>query len=306
MTKNNKLKTINYKLITIVGPTAAGKTELAIRLTKKFGGEIVSADSRQVYKEMDIGTGKITKKGKRGIPHYLIDIVEPNEEFNAAIFKKLAIRTIKDIQKRGKLPFLVGGTGLYIQAIVDNIEFPEVPPQKKLRERLEKKSEKELFKIYQKLDSEGSKYIDKNNKRRLIRAIEVCKMTGKPFWRQREKEESLFDILELGIKTEKEKLKERVSNRVEKMIKSGLEQEVKNLVKKYGRNIPPFQTIGYSEWKDFFKGKININEVKNLITLHTLQFAKRQMTWFKRDKKIRWVQNCQMAEKLVKNFLKKT
>lgn len=296
---------LKSKLIVILGPTASGKSALAVKLAKKFNGEIVSADSRQVYKEMDIGTGKITKKGRGGIPHYLIDIVEPNEEFNVAIFKKLAVRAIKDIQKRGKLPFLVGGTGLYIRAVVDNIEFPEVPPQKKLRERLEKKSEKELFEIYEKLDLKGSKFIEKENKRRLIRAIEVCKVTGKSFWQQRKKgAKLLFDVLEIGIKLPKEKLKERITKRVEKMFKSGLEKEVKSLVKKYGW-LPIFQTIGYQEWRDYLEGKINENEVKEKIKIHTFQFVKRQMTWFKRDKRVFWVRNYKEAEKLVKNYLGK-
>lgn len=293
------------KLIVILGPTASGKSELAIKLAKKFNGEIISADSRQVYRGMNIGTGKITKKEMSGIPHYLIDVVFPDQEFNVAIFKKLAIKAIKDIQRRGKLPFLVGGTGLYIQAVVDNIEFPKVPSQKKIREKLEKKSVKELFKIYKKLDEEGAKYIEKENKRRLIRAIEVCKITGKSFWQQRKKgAKLLFDVLEIGIKLPKEKLKEKIKIRVKKMFKLGLEKEAKYLIEEYGQ-IPSLQTIGYQEWQDFFEGKIGKEKVKELIILHTIQFAKRQMTWFKRNKKIEWIQDYREAEILIKNFLKK-
>ena len=301
------------KLIVILGPTASGKTDLAVKLAKKLalskiegfnGVEIVSADSRQIYKEMNIGTAKPTKKEREIIPHYLIDVVWPNQEFNVAIYKKLAIKAIKNILRRGKLPFLVGGTGLYIQSIVDNVEFPKVKPQKKLREKLEKKTEKELFKIYKKLDSKGAKFIERRNKRRLIRAIEVCKATGKSFWQQREKGEPLFDILEIGIKLPKEELKKRVKERVEKMFKLGLEKEVKKLVKKYGFKIPPMQTIGYQEWKDYFEGKIGKEEVKEKIKIHTLQFTKRQMTWFKREKRIKWVKNYREVERLVKNYLK--
>ena len=291
------------KLIVILGPTASGKSELAIKLAKKFNGEIISADSRQVYRGMNIGTGKITKKEMSGIPHYLINIVYPNEKFNVAIYKKLAIKAIKDIQSQGKLPFLVGGTGLYIQAVVDNIEFPKVPPQKRLREKLEKKSVRELFEIYKKIDEEGAKYIEKENKRRLIRAIEVCTITGKSFWQQRKKgAKLLFDVLEIGMKLPKRELKKRIKKRVEKMFKMGLEKEAKYLVEEYG-HIPSLQTIGYQEWQDFFEGKIGKEKVKELIILHTIQFAKRQMTWFKKGKRIHWLKNYKQAEKLAKEFL---
>ena len=302
---NSKSKLSASKLIVILGPTASGKSALAIKLAKKFNGEVVSADSRQIYKEMDIATAKPLQSQIDGIPHYLIDTVRPNQEFNAAIYKKLAVKTIKDIQKQGKLPFLVGGTGLYIQAVVDNIEFPKVPPQKKIRDELEKKSAEELFKIYKKLDSEGSRFIEKENKRRLIRAIEVCKVTKKPFWQQRKKgAEPLFDVLEIGIKLPKGELKKRVERRIKRMFKLGLEKEVKNLVKKYNW-IPPLQTIGYREWKDYFGGGTDKDEVKNLIIRHTIQYAKRQMTWFKRDKRIKWVKNPKRAERLLKIFIKK-
>jgi len=303
-TYNSKSKLSPSKLIVILGPTASGKSALAIKLAKKFNGEVVSADSRQIYKEMDIATAKPLRSQIEDIPHYLINAVRPNQEFNAAIYKKLAIKSIKDIQKKGNLPFLVGGTGLYIQAVVDNIEFPKVPPQKKLRDELEKKSAKELFKIYKKLDSEGSKFIEKKNKRRLIRAIEVCKVTGKSFWKAKKKGEPLFDVLEIGIKLSKEELKKRAERRIKIMFKLGLEKEAKNLVKRYNW-IPPLQTIGYREWKDYFDGKTDKDEVKNSIIRHTIQYAKRQMTWFKRDKRIKWVNNLKEAERLVKNFIKK-
>jgi len=290
------------KLIVILGPTAVGKTELAVKLAKKFKGEIVSTDSRQVYKEMSIGTARPTKKETEGIPYYLIDVVYPKEEFNVAIYKKLAVQKIKEIQKQEKLPFLVGGTGLYIRSVVDNIEFPKVLPQKKLREKLEKKTKKELFKVYKKLDPIGAKFIDKENKRRLIRAIEVCKITKKSFWEQRKKGEPLFVILQIGIRLPKNKLKKRIKKRTEKMFKENLEKEVKLLIKKYGW-IPSLQTIGYQEWKDYFEEKTKRDEVKEKIVLHTLQFAKRQITWFKRDKRIHWIKNYREVEKLIKKFL---
>ncbi|MFQ6050022.1 MAG: tRNA (adenosine(37)-N6)-dimethylallyltransferase MiaA, partial [Candidatus Paceibacterales bacterium] len=294
----------------ILGPTAVGKTDLAIKLAKKFNGEIISADSRQIYKGMTIGTAKPKREtGDRrqetsryvvsGIPHHLIDIIYPDENFNVAVYKKRALKVIRDIQKRGKLPFLVGGTGLYIQAIVDNIIFPKVPSRKRMRKELEAKTEKELFKIYKKLDPEGAKFIEKENKRRLIRAIEVCKVTKKSFWKQRKRGEPLFNTLQIGIKLPEKELKKRISKRVEKMFKLGLEKEAKNLIKKY-KGAYSLQTIGYQEWSDYFEDKIDKNKVKENIKLHTLQFARRQMAWFKRDKGIYWIKNYREAEKLIK------
>lgn len=293
------------KLIVILGPTASGKTDLAVKLAKKFNGEIISADSRQIYKEMNIGTAKPSKKEKKLIPHHLIDLIKPNQRFNVAIYKKLALRAIEDVKNRGKISFLVGGTGLYIKSIIDNINFPAVPAQKKLRKKMEKKTKKELFKIYRKLDPEGAKFIDKNNKRRLIRAIEVCKVTKIPFWKQREKGKNLFNTLIIGIKLPGKELEKKIKIRIEKMFRLGLEREVINLTKKYGRKISPLQTIGYQEWHDYFNKKAGRNAIKKQVILHTLQFSKRQMTWFKKDKRIKWIKNYKSAEKLINGFLKK-
>ncbi|KPJ56586.1 hypothetical protein AMJ49_04545 [Parcubacteria bacterium DG_74_2] len=293
---------IRNKLIVILGPTASGKTELAIKLAKKFSGEIVSADSRQIYKKMDIGTGKATKKQMQNIPHYLIDIINPDKEFNVTIYKKMAVKVIKDIQKRGKIPFLVGGTGLYIKAVVDNIEFPEIKPLKKLRKELESKTAKQLFETYKKIDPQGAKFIDKKNKRRLIRAIEVCKTTKKPFWEQRKKGKPLFDVLQIGIKMPKEKLKNKIEKRAAQMLKLGLEKEVNNLVKNYSWEISSIQTIGYQEFQPYFNKEITKKELQQNIILHTCQFAKRQMTWFKKDKRVKWIKNYKQAENLIKNF----
>ncbi len=296
--KNKKLP----KLIVILGSTATGKTGLATKLAKKFNGEIISADSRQIYKEMTIGTAQPTKKEMKAIPHYLIDIISPNENFNVALYKKRTLKIIKNIQEKDKVPFLVGGTGLYIQAIVDNILYPKVVQQKRLRKKLEIKDKKELFQIYKKLDPKGARFIDKKNKRRLIRAIEVCQITKKPFWDQRRKDRPLFNNLQIGIRLPKKELEKKISKRIEKMFKLGLEKEVKKLIKKYGW-IFSLQTIGYQEWNDYFKRKIEKKTVKENIKFHTLQFAKRQMTWFKRDKRIFWIKNYQEAAKLIEKFL---
>lgn len=299
------------KLIAIVGPTASGKTDLAIKLAKKFNGEIISADSRLVYKGMDIGTAKPfdrlrtgpKDKGTdyyvNGIKHYLIDIVSLDEEFNAALFKERAIKTINEILAKGKTPFLVGGTGLYVKAVVDNLDFPKIKPNQKLRNRLEKKSAEELFDIYKKLDAKGAKQIDKNNKRRLVRAIEVCEITGKPFWQERKTIDPFYETLQLGIEVKKDELEKRIIKRVDKMIKIGLEKEVKKLSKKYGFNLPPMQTIGYSEWNT----KKGVEEIKKEIAINTIKFAKRQVTWFKKQNTIKWIKDYKQAEKEIKKFL---
>ena len=311
------MKKNKQKLIVILGPTASGKTDLSIKLAKKFSGEIISADSRQIYKEMIIGTAspyqdqeiKNLKKNKefiliKEIPHYLLHIINPDQDFNVAIYKKIAIKIIKDVQKRKKLPFLVGGTGLYISAITNNLKFLNISPDKKLRKKLELKETKELFEIYKRLDPVGSKLIDKNNKRRLIRAIEVCVKTKKPYWEQRKKEKTPFDIIEIGIKIERDKLKKIITKRTNEMFKIGLEKEVKRLTKKYGW-ITALNSIGYYEWKDYFNKEKTKEEVKKEIVTHTLQYAKRQITWFKKDKQIHWINSYQEAEKLIRTFLKK-
>lgn len=256
---------------------------------------------------MDIGTAKPLQT--RDIPHHLISLIRPNQEFSAALYKKEALKAIQGILRRGKLPFLVGGTGLYIQAVVDNLEFPRIPPQPELRQELEKKSAFELFRIYRKIDPAGARVIDRQNKRRLIRAIEVSRLSRKPFWPQRIKQEPLFETLQLGIKPEEAILKKNISLRTEKMIRQGLENEVRKLFRKYGSGLPSLQTIGYQEWPPFFEGRIDsqtrkkiVEEVKN----HTRQYAKRQMVWFKRDKRIVWLSSenfLPKAEKLAKNFL---
>lgn len=284
-----RINSMRGRLIVILGPTASGKSELAVKLAKKFNGQIVSADSRQIYQGMDIGTAK-TKKAA------LVDIVKPNQKFTLAQYKRLAIGAIKDIQKRGKLPFLVGGTGLYIQAIVDNLVIPKVKPDKKIRNRLEKLSNQKLWQQLGKIDPLTAKTIDHNNKRRLIRALEVCLKTKKPFSQQREKGHSLFDVCQIGLKTNKKNLDKKIDQRVEKMFKAGLIKEVKGLIKKYGWQPYSMSSIGYQEI-------IQSTNAKELIKLHTRQYAKRQMTWFKKDKRINWVRNYQEAAKLIRNFL---
>lgn len=283
------------KLIVILGPTASGKSSLAVKLARRFRGEIVSADSRQIYKEMDIGTAKITKEEMQNIPHYLINIIKPNQEFSLAQFKKKATQIIKDIQKRDKLPFLVGGTGLYLQSIVDNLQIPAIKPDKRLRKKLENKTNQELYNQLKNLDPTALKIIDFNNKRRLIRALEVCLKTKKTFSSQKLKKQPLFDILQIGLKPAQEILDKKISQRAKQMLKAGLLQEVEKLIKKYGTKLRSMSGIGYQEALS--------DNAEELIKIHTRQYARRQMSWFRRDRRIKWIKTYQEAEKLIRDFL---
>lgn len=308
-------KTNMNKLIVILGPTASGKTELAVKLAKFFNGEIISADSRQIYREMDIGTNKIRgekfkmRKNEKvifykNIPHYLINIVRPDQEFTVADFKKKAIKIIKDIQRRKKIPFLVGGTGLYLQSIIDNLEIPRVRPDKKLRNKLSQKTNEWLLKKLKKLDPVTAKNIDPHNKRRIIRALEVCLKTKKRFSQLKKKGRPLFDILQIGLRVSRLNLYKKINQRVEKMIKNGLVDEVKKLLKKYPFSLPSLSGIGYREIISYLQGKITLSQAIEEIKKNTRRLAKRQMTWFKKDKRIIWIKNYQEAKKIINEFLK--
>lgn len=304
-------------LIVILGPTASGKTGLALKLAKKFNGELVNADSRQIYKEMNIATNKLGKEITikktiedetiyfiDTIPLYLLDLVNPDQDFSLAQYKNAAISKIKKIQEDGRLPILVGGTGLYISAIVDNLDIPPAPPDKKLREELEKKSPQDLFMELQKIDPASAESIGPDNKRKIIRALEVCKTTGKPFSSQQKKGKPLFDILQIGIKTDREKLYGKIDERVEEMIKTGLVEETEKLLQKYSFRLPSMSGIGYKEIGSFLQGNFSLPEAIQQIKFHTHQYARRQITWFKRDSSIKWIENYEEAEELVKEFIK--
>lgn len=304
------MSTQNRKLIVILGPTASGKSELGLKLAKKFNGEIISADSRQIYRKMDIGTSKPTKKERKIIKHYLIDIKKPNQLYTVWEYKRNAIEAINQTIKRDKVPFLVGGTGLYIKAIVDNLEIPKVKPDWKLRKSLELKIKtrglKSLYDELIKIDPEAAYIVDSQNPRRIIRALEVAIKTKKPFSQQRKKGKSLFDSLEIGLSVSEEKLKEKIEKRVAKMVKIDLVKEVKNLIEIYDKNLSTFDAIGYREIIDYLNKKISLAEAIEKIKKNTWHFAKRQMTWFKKDQRIIWVKNRREAEKLVKKFLENT
>lgn len=270
------------KLIVIFGPTASGKSELAVKLAKRIGGEIISADSRQVYRGLDIGTAKITKKEMGGIPHHLLSIISPKRVFSAGDFKKLAEKKIRDIFGRGKVPIICGGTGFYIQALIDNSLIPEIKPNWKLRKKLGKRTPEQLFKMLKKLDPRRAKSIDAKNPRRLIRAIEIAKHSPtkvRPSFLQR------FNLcfLEISIKLPEKELKKRIEKRAEKMIRAGLIKEVEKL-RRSGLSWKRINELGF-EYKYpamFLRGKINKKEMLKRIILENWHYAKRQMTWFKK------------------------
>jgi len=300
----------NRKIIVILGPTASGKSAMAVKLAKKFNGEIISADSRQVYKGMDLGTGKITKKEMEGVPHYLLDVVSPKKRFGVVQYRVLSLRALDKIFTKKKLPIICGGTGFYIQALIDGIIIPEVKPDWKLRKRLEKKTPQELFKILKKIDPKRAKNIDKHNPRRLIRAIEIVIKTGKPVPLPRLRPPGFggqaYPVLMLGIKKEKEELKKLIKMRLLKRLKQGMVEEIKKLHKS-GVSWKRLEEFGleYRYISQYLQGKIEYDEMVEKIRKESEHFAKRQMTWFKRDKRIYWIKKQLEAEKLVKEFLQK-
>jgi tRNA dimethylallyltransferase len=293
------------KLIVVLGPTASGKSELAVKLAKKVEGEIISADSRQIYKDLSIGTGKITKKEMQGVPHYLLDVVSPKKRFTVTEYRKLAAGAIDKILKKKKIPILCGGTGFYIQAVVDGIIIPEVPPDWKLRKKLEKKSVKELYKILKKIDLRRAKTIEKGNPRRLIRAIEIVIKTKKPVPILK-KNPLPYPVLMLGVKKSDKELKKLIKKRFLKWLKQGLIKEVKNL-KKSGLSWPRIEEFGihYRQVSQYLQKKASEKEMIENSLKELQNYAKRQAVWFKKDRRIHWIKNYQETEKLIKTFLLK-
>jgi len=282
------------KIVVIVGPTASGKSALAVRLAKRVGGEIVSADSRLLYKGMDIGTAKPAKKEMAGVPHHMIDVVSPARTLTLADYKRKAVRAIRAILKRGRVPIVVGGTGLYVRAIVENLEIPEVAPDPKYRASLERKGKAWILKRLKKLDPDYAARIGPNP-RYATRALEVIRATGKPFGAQQGKGEPLFDALTVGIDPGKKELDRRISRRVDAMIKDGLVDEAKKLSRRYAWDLPSMSGIGYRELKAHFEGAIGLDEAIEDMKTDTRRYAKRQMTWWRRTHKVEWFKNPGMA-----------
>lgn len=298
------------KILVIVGPTSSGKSELAIKLARSFNGEIISCDSRQIYKKMDLGTGKIEGKWKneifvyKNIPHHLIDFANPKKQFSAALFKNKAEKIINQILKRGHLPILCGGTGHWIDAVVYDQVLPDVKPNLKLRASLEKKSADELFQKLMKLDPARAKTIDKNNKRRLIRALEIILATGKPVPLLSHKPQALSPLW-IGINLPKEELYKKIERRLKQRLKLGLVKEVEKLHKD-GLSWKKLEEFGleYKFGALRLQNKVNDDEMFAELLKAIEHYSKRQMTWWKKNKSINWITTPKEAKNLLENFLK--
>ncbi|MDD3284597.1 MAG: tRNA (adenosine(37)-N6)-dimethylallyltransferase MiaA [Patescibacteria group bacterium] len=293
----------NKKIICIVGPTACGKTKLGVRLARKFNGEIISADSRQVYTGMDIGTGKDLKEyGK--IPYHIIDISNPKKQVTLSLWQNLAIKKIKELQEYGKIPFVVGGTGLYINSIVDGYILNDEKINKEFRKKLNSTSLLELQKILKKLDKIAYSKIDINNKRRIIRAIEIVK-AGSSISKSRRKK--IFDSLVIGITFDRDVINKRIDKRLkDRIADENMIEEIAGL-KKLGLSWKRLEDFGleYRYVGRYLKKELEFDEMINQLEIATHQFAKRQMTWFHKRKDIIWVKDYKEAEKLVSSFLNK-
>ncbi|AXN40657.1 tRNA (adenosine(37)-N6)-dimethylallyltransferase MiaA [Peribacillus butanolivorans] len=288
------LKQQKRKLLVIIGPTAVGKTKMSIELAKQFNGEIISGDSMQVYKGMDIGTAKIKREETEGIPHYLLDIKEPDEPFSAAEFQERANACIEDIQNRGKLPIIVGGTGLYIQSVIYDYQFSEAPSDPSYRGMLEKQV-KELgidpvFEQLQSVDPESANRIHPNNVRRVIRALEIFHCTGKTMSEQLDEQptEMKYDTCIIGLTMDREKLYQRIDQRVDGMIEEGLIQEVQSFYEQGLRDCQSIQAIGYKEIYDFIDERASLEEAIEALKQNSRRYAKRQLTWFRNKMDVIW------------------
>ena len=301
-------------LIVLTGPTAVGKTSLSIALAKAVDGEIISADSMQVYKYMNIGTAKITEEEKCGIPHFLIDELEPDEEFNVTIFKNKVMGYIKDIKSRGKVPIIVGGTGFYIQSVIYDINFNEYGDDSNVRKKYEAVAEtigkSELHKKLALVDREYADSVSEKNVKKVVRALTFFEMTGEKLseHNKRERERrSPFDFACFVLTMDRKKLYERIDKRVDLMFDMGLVEEVKALMAKgYDKSLVSMQGIGYKEVIDYLNGKTSLEECIDIIKRDTRHFAKRQLTWFKREKVVTYIDKDEFAaeDKCLKEMLR--
>ncbi len=280
-------------LVVIVGPTAVGKTALSIQIAEALDGEIVSADSRQVYRGMDIGTAKATPEEQARVPHHLLDVVTPAETLTLAEYQRLAYAAIDDILVRGKLPLLVGGTGQYVRAVVEGWQVPPVPPQPRLRAVLERLAEARgpqwLHQWLAVLDPEAARLIDPRNVRRTIRALEVILRTGRPFSVQRGKRPPPYRVLQIGLTMPRPLLYARIDERVERMIAQGLVEETRRLAEAYGWDVPAMSGLGYKQIGAYLRGETTLEEAIAQIKRETRRFVRHQATWFRQDDPtIRW------------------
>ncbi len=303
-------------VIIIIGPTASGKTKLSIELAKEVGGEIISADSMQVYRYMDIGTAKPTREEMDGIKHYMVDEVNPDEEFSVASFQESAYRYIEEIHKKNKVPIIAGGTGLYINSLVYNINFTETTSDWKLREELKKEAEEKgkeyLHKKLESIDPEAAGKLHVNDVKRVIRAIEVFEYTKKPISYHQEVSRlnpPKYRYLLIGLKMDRERLYLRINDRVDRMLEEGLVDEVKRLTALgYDKSTVSMQGLGYKEILSYLRGEITLEEAVYLIKRDTRHYAKRQITWFKRLQDVLWIDmdketNTESALKIIKDYI---
>ena len=284
-------------LIILTGPTAVGKTSLSVQLAKCINGEIISADSMQVYKGMDIGSAKITKEEMDGVPHHLIDILEPWEDFNVVVFQEACKKCMEEIYERGHIPILAGGTGFYIQAVLRDIDFTANEDNTEYRSYLEKLAEEKgaqhLHQMLQEVDPESAQAIHANNVKRVIRALEFYHLTGEKISDHNDKEsqkENAYNACYFVLNDERSLLYQRIEKRVDEMVTNGLVEEVSELVKKgCTRDMVAMQGLGYKEIVDYLEGRCSLEEAIYVIKRDTRHFAKRQLTWFKREKEVIWV-----------------
>ncbi len=283
------------RLIAIVGPTGIGKSALALPLARRWEGEIVNADSRQVYRHMDIGTAKPSPAERSLVPHHLYDIVDPDGEFNLALYQSLASSTIEAIHNRGRLPFLVGGSGQYVWAVLEGWAIPEVPPDRALREELESRARSEgterLYRELRELDPRAAARIDPRNARRIVRALEVCLLSGRPFSELQARSSPPFDALIIGLTMERQALYRRIDERVDRMIAEGFIAEVKGLLERgYALDLPAMSSLGYREIGTYLLGKMSLADAVQRIKFETHRFARYQSTWFRpKDPRIHWL-----------------
>ena len=299
------------KVIVICGPTASGKTSLSVELAKKCNGEIISADSMQIYKDMNIGTAKVTQEEMQGIKHYMIDIVSPTERYSVAEFKVQAEKAIEEILKNGKTPIIAGGTGLYVNSLIYNIQYNDIKIDEEYRKYLEERVEKEglqsLYEEAKKIDSEAMKSISQNDKKRILRVLEMYNQTGKTkteLEKESRKEEVKYDYKVYAINWEREELYKRINKRVDIMIKQGLIKEVEKILKKYDKFPTAMQGLGYKEVVEYLDKKITKEEMIEKIKMESRRYAKRQITWFKKIENVKWIQGNETISNNINLILK--
>lgn len=297
------LKTAKKPLIVVLGPTASGKTALSIKIAKDFNGEIISTDSRQIYRQMEIGTDAITESDQQGIAHHLLAIADPDETVTLADYRDHAKQKIEEIYGRSHIPMLVGGTGLYIDSIINSYDMPRIPPDPHFRKKIEQEAKTHgneyLHAKLKKIDPQSAEEIHPNNLPYVIRALEIYELTGKPKSAQISKSKPEYDVFMIGIEWPRDQLYERIKLRVENQLKRGLVDEVRRLLEKgYDKNLPSMSSLGVKEIIPFIEGEMPLSECVEILERSTRRYAKRQMTWFRRYDKVNWLTPEELEEYL--------